>query len=171
MNPMITRDQVHYLAEQCSDAPDEFQSIATRLLKKQRRLSRFFEQNAAPLGMVPAQVAPYMLSVCLRVIEQVGGRMYKVNSNQVEGATAASTTLSATSSCRRRLRRAREGLERPGAAPPARRSAVGTYDRPDENAEQHTSKTSRKLIYVLLWTAVEAIDMVWQAPEGWDQQL
>ena len=170
MNPMITRDQVHYLAEQCSDAPDEFQSIATRLLKKQRRLSRFFEQNAAPLGMVPAQVALYMLSVCLRVIEQVGGRMYKVNSNHIDAATARvndalGNIFPADDGF---AERAKGWSDR---AQPHLLDEVlwALYDRPDENAEQaHLEDEQKALIYVLLWTAVEAIDMVWQAPEGWD---
>jgi hypothetical protein len=170
MNPSISRPQVHHLAEQCSDSPDDFQSVAARLLKKQRRLSRFFEENAAPLGMVPAQVALYMLSVCLRVVEQVGGRMYKVNSSHIEAATARVNDnlgnifpLDAGFS-----ERAKAWTDR---AQPHLLDEVlwALYDRDDENAEQaHLEDEQKALIYVLLWTAVEAIDMVWQAPEGWD---
>jgi len=170
MNPTISRDQVHFLAEQCSDAPDEFQAIATRLLKKQRRLSRFFEQNAAPLGMVPAQVALYMLSVCLRVVEQIGGRMYKVNSSHIEAATARVNDSLGD------IFPADDGFaERAGAfadrAQPHILDEVlwALYERPDENAEQaHLEDEQKALIYVLIWTAIEAVDMVWQAPEGWD---
>ena len=170
MNPTISRDQVHFLAEQCSDAPDEFQAIATRLLKKQRRLSRFFEQNAAPLGMVPAQVALYMLSVCLRVVEQIGGRMYKVNTSHIEAATARVNDALGN------IFPADEGFaERAGGwadrAQPHLLDEVlwALYERPDENAEQANLEDEQKaLIYVLIWTAIEAVDMVWQAPEGWD---
>ena len=66
-NPAILRDEVHTLAEACGDAGDEFQSTATRLIKNQRRLSRFFEQNMAAMGPMPAQVSLYMLSVVLRI--------------------------------------------------------------------------------------------------------
>ena len=44
-NLAIPRSQVHRLAEACSDAGDAFQPTATRLIRRQRRLSRFFEQN------------------------------------------------------------------------------------------------------------------------------
>jgi len=172
MNPAITRAQVHFLAEQCSEAPDDFQPIATRLLKKQRRLSRFFEQNAAPLGLVPGQVALYMLSVCLRVVDQIGGRMYKVNSNHIEAATARVNDALGG------IFPADDGFSERAKAHTDRAQLHlldevlwALYDRPDENAEQaHLEDHQKALIYVLLWTAVEAIDMVWQAPEGWDPE-
>jgi hypothetical protein len=170
MNPVISRVQVHHLSEQCSNAPEEFQSIAPRLLKKQRRLSRFFEQNAEPLGMVAGQVALYMLSVCLRVVDQVGGRMYKVNSTHIEAATA-------------RVNDALGGIfpaddgffERASKHADRAQSHLldevlwALYERPEEDAEQaHLEDHQKALIYVLLWTAVEAMDMVWQAPADWD---
>lgn len=170
MNPVITRDEVHYHSEQCSDAPEAFQAVAPRLLKKQRRLSRFFEQNAEPLGLVAGQVALYMLSVCLRVVDQVGGRMYKVNSNHIEAATARvndalSEVFPADAGF---FERAKNYSDR---AQPHLLDEVlwALYERPDENAEQaHLEDHQKALIYVLLWTAVEAMDMVWQAPSEWD---
>ena len=58
------RDIVHLHAEACSDAGDAFQSTAMRLVKDQRRVSRFIEQNMEPLGPLAGQVALYMLTVC-----------------------------------------------------------------------------------------------------------
>lgn len=170
MNPAISREQVHFLAEQCSDHPDDFQPIATRLLKKQRRLSRFFEQNATPLGLVPGQVALYMLSVCLRVIDQIGGRLYKVNSSHLEAATARvndslGDIFPADDGF---LERAKAHADR--SQPHLLNEILwALYERPDEEAEQaHLEDHQKALIYVILWTAVEALDMVWQAPEGFD---
>ena len=85
-NSAILRDEVHTLAEACGDAGDEFQPTATRLIKNQRRLSRFFEQNMAAMGPMPAQVSLYMLSVVLRIFEQVGGRMKKVTGQDLDAA-------------------------------------------------------------------------------------
>ena len=170
MNPVITRAQVHFLSEQCSDDPEGFQAIAPRLLKKQRRLSRFFEQNAQPLGLVSGQVALYMLSVCLRVVDQIGGRMYKVNSSHIEAATARVNDALGD------IMPADDGFfERARAWNDRAQSHLldevlwALYEREDENAEQaHLEDNHKALIYVLLWTAVEAIDMVWQPPAEWD---
>ncbi len=79
-NPAIPRDQVHALAEACSDQGEEFQSTAARLLKNNRRLSRFFEQNVDPMGAMSAQVGLYMLSVSLRIFDKIGGRLDRVDS-------------------------------------------------------------------------------------------
>ena len=87
-NPAIDRDRVHTLAEACSDEGESFQTTASRLIKRQRRLSRFFEQNVGPMGPMAAQVGLYMLSVSLRIFEQVGGRMDKVNGADLNAATA-----------------------------------------------------------------------------------
>ena len=46
-NTPISRETVHSLAEACSDQGELFQPVAARLIKHQRRLSRFFEQNVA----------------------------------------------------------------------------------------------------------------------------
>ena len=87
-NTAINRDKVHALAEACSDQGDAFQSVATRLIKNQRRLSRFFEQNVGEMGPLASQVGLYMLSVSLRIFDQIGGRLSKVNSDDIASATA-----------------------------------------------------------------------------------
>ena len=87
-NPAINREKVHALAEACSDQGEAFQPVATRLIKHQRRLSRFFEQNVAEMGPMASQVGLYMLSVSLRIFDQVGGRMGKVNGDDLNAATA-----------------------------------------------------------------------------------
>ena len=49
-NAAIPRERVHELAEACSDEGPGFQQRAARLIKEQRRLTRFFEQNMAELS-------------------------------------------------------------------------------------------------------------------------
>ena len=87
-NLAINREKVHSLAETCSDEGEAFQPVATRLIKHQRRLSRFFEQNVSEMGPMASQVGLYMLSVSLRIFDQVGGRMGKVNGEDLKAATA-----------------------------------------------------------------------------------
>ena len=75
-NAPISREKVHSLAEACSDQGESFQPVATRLIKHQRRLSRFFEQNVAEMGPMASQVGLYMLSVsesrCLLIVHISG---------------------------------------------------------------------------------------------------
>ena len=164
MNPVITRAQVHFLCEQCSDDPEGFQAIAPRLLKKQRRLSRFFEQNAEPLGLVAGQVALYMLSVCLRVVDQVGGRMYKVNSNHIDAATAR------VNDALGEIMPPDGGFfERAKAHSDRAQSHLldevlwALYERDElKEEEQALDAKQSALIYIMLWTAVEALDSKWR---------
>ena len=73
--------------EACSDQGDAFQPVATRLIKNQRR-SRFFEQNVGEMSPLASQVGLYMLSVSLRIFDQIGGRLSKVNGEDIASATA-----------------------------------------------------------------------------------
>ncbi len=168
MNAAITRAQVHYIGEQCSAAPDDFQAAAMRLLKDQRRLSRFFEQNAEPLGMIAGQVALYMLSVSIRIFEQTGGRMYKVNSSHLQAAQLkVNDSLGEVFPADDGFAERAKAVDR---AQPHLLDEVlwALYENGDENAEQtHLEPHHKALIYVLLWTAVEAMDMVWQPAKGW----
>ena len=173
-NPAITRAQVHELAEACSDAAEKFQSTATRLVKEQRRLSRFFEQNFADMGPMPGQVSLYMLSVVLRIFEQMGGRMHKVAGRDIDEAVA-------------RIDAVAEQLLPPDRELNARAKAIewraqphildevlwALYERDDDEkkeGETDLDPEQSALVYTLLWAAVEALDNNWTPPPGWDPE-
>jgi hypothetical protein len=169
-NPAIPRDQVHTFAEACSDEAEAFNPTATRLVKDQRRLSRFFEQNMDAMDPMAAQVALYMLSVSLRVFEQVGGRMKKVNGADLAAAGArVNAQLEA-------IFPADAGFgERAKAADRAQPHLLdeilwALYERDGEDkkdAEVDLEPEQSAMVYLLLWTAVEALDANWGAPAGY----
>lgn len=168
-NQAISRERVHELAEACSADPEGFNVIATRLVKDQRRLSRFFEENAEPLGMVPAQVGLYMLTVCQRVFEGVGGRMKKVSGadiadaqRKVQAALPALAPFDADFG-----ERAKNWMDR---AQPHLLDEVlwALYERGETEGEMALDSKQRALVYVMLWAAVEALDANWSAPKGWN---
>jgi len=168
-NPAILRDQVHTLAEACGDAGDAFQSTATRLIKDQRKLSRFFEQNMGAMGPMPAQVSLYMLSVVLRIFEEVGGRMKKINGRDLSTAmervqAAAGELIPADESF---IERAQSIDWR--AQPHILDEVLwALYERDDkEEGEVDLDGDASALVYVMLWTAVEALDANWSPPSGW----
>lgn len=178
-NPAITRDQVHTLAEACGDEGEVFQSTATRLIKEQRRLSRFFEQNMETMGVLPGQVSLYMLSVVMRIFEQVGGRMRKVTSRDLAAATA-------------KVQGVAEGLLPPDDGFMDRVKAVdwraqphildevlwALYERDDEEdedgedgeAQADLEPAQSAMIYLMLWTAVEALDTNWTPAPSWSPE-
>lgn len=171
-NPAISRAQVHDLAEACSDAGDAFQPTAMRLVKEQRRVSRFIEQNMEPLGPLAGQVALYMLTVCLRVFEKVGGRMNKVSGKELDQATArvnavAEQLMPADESFHIRAK-AVEWRAQPHLLDEI---LWALYERDEEDKAEGEADLDPELsamIYLLLWAAVEAIDAKWRAPASWD---
>lgn len=167
-NPAIPRDEVHRLAEICGNDPAGHSPTAFRLLKEQRPLSRFIEQNAAAIGAVPAQVALYMLTVTIRVFEQVGGRMSKVSGETLDRAAARvhghmDEVLPPDKSL---AERARAVADR---AQPHLLDEIlwALYEREDSEKKEGESDLDPQqsaLVYFLLWTAVEALDASWRAP-------
>ena len=165
-NPAISRDRVHALAEACSDEGEEFQSTASRLIKHQRRLSRFFEQNVGPMGPMAAQVGLYMLSVSMRIFDQVGGRMDKVTGGTLNEAAAkiqeeAARLLPADDGF---LARAK-GVE--WRAQPHLLDEIlwALFEREEKNeGEVDLEPDKAALVYLMLWAAVECLDANWRAP-------
>lgn len=170
-NQPISRERVHELAEACSANPEGFQITATRLLKEQRRISSFLEENGQELGFVAGQVAMYMLSVSMRVFEGVGGRMKKVNSDdiaaaqrKVRAALPALAPFDADFGAR-----AKQWMDR---AQPHLLDEVlwALYERPDQSeVEAPLDHKQSALIYIVLWVAIEALDSKWSPPAGWNE--
>lgn len=167
-NPAINRDRVHSLAEACSEEGEGFQSTASRLIKRQRRLSRFFEQNVGPMGPMAAQVGLYMLSVSLRIFEQVGGRLDKVNGADLNSATAkiqsqTDTLLPADDGF---VSRAKSVEWR---AQPHLLDEIlwALFERDEKNeGEVDLEPDKAAMVYLMLWAAVESLDANWRAPDN-----
>ncbi len=165
-NPAIPRDQVHALAEACSDQGEEFQSTAARLLKNNRRLSRFFEQNVDPMGAMSAQVGLYMLSVSLRIFDKIGGRLDRVTGGQLNEATrkvnaAAEEVLPADGDFVARCK----GIE--WRAQPHLLDEIlwALFERDELNdGEVDMEPDKAAMVYMMLWVAIEALDNNWQPP-------
>jgi hypothetical protein len=165
-NAAIPRDRVHTLAEACSDEGEGFQSRATRLIKEQRRLTRFFEQNMAPMGPLPGQVALYMLTVVLRIFEQSGGRLKKVTGKDIDESVA-------------RVQAMTDQLMPADKTVPVRAKAIdwraqphildevlwALYEREEKEkkeGEVDLGEPESLMVYLMLWSAVEALDANWE---------
>jgi hypothetical protein len=167
-NPAIDRDRVHSLAEACSDDGDSFQSTASRLIKRQRRLSRFFEQNVGPMGPMAAQVGLYMLSVSLRIFEQIGGRLDKVNGSDLSAATtkiqAVTDTLLPADDDFVARAKAIEWRAQPHLLDEILWALFEREDKNEGEVDLETDKAA--MVYLMLWAAVESLDANWRSPEA-----
>jgi hypothetical protein len=168
-NPAIPRDDVHRLAEACSDDPQTFEPVAVRLSRAQRRVGRFVEANAQELGAQSAQIALYMSAVCMRIFEQIGGRMQKVNGRDLDQASA-------------RISEVVGELYPVDDDFPARCKAVEWRAQPHlldevlwalfekeekEEGEVDLELEHSALVYLTMWAAVEAMDSRWAPPKGY----
>ena len=167
-NPAISREKVHTLAEACSDEGEAFQPIATRLIKHQRRLSRFFEQNVSEMGPMASQVGLYMLSVSLRIFDQVGGRMGKVNGDDLSAATAkvqqaAGEIFPADDTFHERAKSI-DWRAQPNLLDEILWALFERDDKTEGEVDLEPDKAA--LVYIMLWAAVEALDANWKAPEN-----
>lgn len=178
VQPIISREEVHRYAEACSDDAVAYQPIAARLMREQKRLARFIEQNAKALGANESQVALYMASVCLRVFDCVGGRMDKVPGRDLDAAAArvsavVESLLPFDDQLPTRVRQiewraqphlldeilwalyeredAKEGEEKKGEG-----EDPGKLD-PEKAA----------LLFLTMWPMVEAMSVNWHAPGGY----
>ncbi len=165
-NPVIPRDRVHEYAEACSEMGMGFQPIATRLLKDQNRLKTFMEQNFTEIDPLAGQVALYMLSVCMRIFDQVGGRMKKVNGIDLKKA-------------QKKVNAEVEKLLPLDKGFPDRAKEISwrsqpnvldeilwaLYERKDEEKKEEEAVLDDKqsaMIYLMLWTSVECLEGKWR---------
>jgi len=163
-NPAIPREEVHAYSEECSDMGLEFQSVATRLLKDQKSIKNYIEKQFSKVDPLAGQVANYMLSVCIRVFEQKGGRLKKVNNADINIAqrkvNAAVDALLPLDDDFSNRAKAYEGRAQPHLLDEI---LWALYEREDKNKdEQMLSEKQSALIYIMLWTAVEALDTKWR---------
>ena len=163
-NPLVPRDQVHTWSEAMGDAPDTHSSAISRLLKDQRRISRFVEENASSMAGMTGGVAMYLIGVILRMFDLAGGRLRKATWDDVRSAERRVGALVD------QLLPIDDGL-------PARARAVdraqahildealyALFIRDTKEEEQALDDLEAFKVYMLMWVATEALDANWSPP-------
>ncbi len=87
-NSLIPRTTVHAWSEAIGNSPMDHSSSLTRLLKDQRRLTRFIEENSQAMGGSTSGICVYMTGVIARMFEMAGGRLRNATWEQVRAAEA-----------------------------------------------------------------------------------
>ena len=163
---VISREDVHALAEACSDAGDSFRSVASRLLKDQKRLTNFMQRNMPQLEGETREVVLYMFAVCIRVFEQFGGRLKKAGGAEIDAASArvqgeAASLVPFDDGFPERVR----GVAWRAQPHLLDEALWALFERDDrEEGELDVPSDQAGLIFLLLWVAVEALDANWTPP-------
>lgn len=165
-NPFVARPQVHEWSETIGEVPEDHRSAITRLIRDQRRLSRFVEENAKSMVGVTGGVSVYLIGVILRMFDLAGGRMRNVTwedvraaeqyvQGQVDQLLPVDKTLP---------ERARKGVR---SQPHILDEALyALFERPPSDGEAAMDDTEAFKVYLLLWVAIEALDKNWTPPKG-----
>lgn len=166
-NPLLPRAIVHEWSESIGAHQTEHQSSITRLVREQRRLSRFVEENAKGMSTgVTGGVSVYLIGVVLRMFDLAGGRMRDVTWEQVRAAEARVKALVP------QVLPLDDGIvERLRAVPRAQAHVLdeaiyALMERDVKSEESPLDRTEAFKVYLLLWVATEALDANWTPPKG-----
>jgi hypothetical protein len=166
-NPFIPRAQVHAWSEAIGDEPEKHQAALTRLLKDQRRLTRFIEENAENLEGVTAGVSVYLTGVIVRMFDLAGGRLRSATWAQIREAEAKVNAsipdlmpLDATLP-----ERARNGNR--AQAHILDEALMALFDRDaDDEEEAQLEPLEAVKTYFMLSVVTEVLDANWRPPKG-----
>lgn len=168
MKPIISRETVHTLSEECSDMGEAFAAVALRIQGEQKTLLKHLEREFSRIDPMAGQVALYMTMVCVRVFEDGGGAgsvLRRVNQTSIDEATRAVRDQQAA------VLPIGEGfVERAQSAERSQPHLLdevlwALYERGEEELreqEADLSDVQKVQIYFMLWIAVEALNRKWR---------
>lgn len=165
-NPYLPRQQVHEWSDAIGNDPEN--PALQRLLKQQRRLSRWIEENAENLSGPTAGVALYLVGVVARIFDLAGGRLKAATWEQVREAekrvlAAVDELLPLDDSLPERAR-AISWRAQPHILDEA---LMALFERPKQLEEEQELDLGETLkVYLIMWVATEVLDQNWQPPKG-----
>lgn len=162
-NAFLPRDWVHARSEEIGETALSEQSALSRLLKDQRRLTRWLEENAGNLEPVSGGVAVYLFGVVARMFDLAGGRLRKATWEQVRSAekrvgSAAGSLLPFDEGFQERVRTI-EWRAQPHLLDEA---LMNLFDREAGDDEEDLAPTEAGKVFFLLWVAIEVLDQNWK---------
>jgi hypothetical protein len=166
MNALMPRTQVHAWSEDIGARADDHRAPITRLIRDQRRLSKFVEENAASLGPATAGIAVYLIGVVLRMFDLAGGRLRNVTWDDVREAERRVQDQVD------RLLPVDDGLVARARAIPRAQAHIldealyALFERPPIEGEPEIGGPEALKTYLLMWVATEALDKNWTPPKG-----
>jgi hypothetical protein len=166
-NAYINRPTVHDWSDKIGEEPAAHQAALARLLKDQRRLGRFIEENRASMQGPTAGVATYLVGVVMRMFDLAGGRLRGATWEQVRDAEArvgavAASLLPVDAGFADRVRKI-EWRAQPHILDEA---LMALFARPADakDDEADVAEAEKAKIFFLMWVATEVLDANWTPP-------
>jgi len=167
-NAYISRQDVHAWSDQIAEQAEQHQSAIMRLLKNQRRLTRFIEENAASMHPATAGISQYMVGVVTRIFDLAGGKLrgatweqVRAAQHKVMGSVEALLPLDDGFADRARA----QDRAQPHILDEA---LMALFDTETSDEEEEVEPAELFKIYLLMWVATEVLDGNWTAPKGFD---
>lgn len=169
-NAFIPRDIVHEWSEQIGADAMEHQSTLQRLLKNQRRLTRFLEENHENLDPMSAGVGLYLFGVVARMFDLAGGRLKSATWSQIRDAekrvgAQIGELLPVDDEFPARVR------EKATRAQPhiLDEALMALFERTELSEEEaNLDKNQAFRIFCLMWVATEVFDENWRPPSSFE---
>lgn len=167
-NPFIPRETVHAWSEEIGDHPDQHNSSLQRLIKQQRRLTRWIEENRAPMQGATAGVSIYLTGVVARMFEMAGGRlkgatwaMVREVESDVQGKIAGLLPLDGF------LDRLHAFGDR--AQPHILdEAAMVLFEAERRDNEEPLDEAESLKVLAVLWVVIEVLDRCWRPPGSFE---
>jgi hypothetical protein len=161
-NAFVPRETVHQWSETIGANPLEHQSAFSRLLRDQRRLTRFVEENKESMSQGTAQITAYLVGVVARMFDLAGGQMKSASWEQVR---ATEKRLQAMVP---QLLPIDAGFaERARGVPRAQahmldEAIMALFERPKREGEPDMAEVEKVKCYLTLWVCTEVLDENWR---------
>lgn len=167
-NPYIPRPLVHLWSDAIGETATENQASLQRLLRDQRRLTRFVEENAESMHRTTAGVAVYFIGVVARMFDLAGGRLRTATWEQIRTAeakiqAAIPSLLPLDDGLPERLRAVVPWRAQPHILDEA---LMALLERKPAKGEAEVPKEESLKIFFLVWLCVEVLDQGWSPPAG-----
>ena len=167
-NAFLPRELVHEWSDAIGADPTEHQATLTRLLKAQRRLTKFVEENQADMEPATAGVTIYLVGVLVRLFDLAGGQLRSATwaqlreaSAKVQGAIPSLLPLDET--LPERIRKF-EGRAQPHVLDEALMALFERGARSEEEANLSTDESVK--VFLLMWVVTEVLDANWRPPKS-----
>jgi hypothetical protein len=165
-NPIMPRAQVHAWSESIGDEQTEHEAALNRLLKDQRRITRFIEENAESFEGAGGGVCTYLVGVICRIFDLAGGRLKSATWSQVREASArvqgaAGDLLPLDESFQERAR----GVSWRAQPHVLDEALMALFETAPDQDEEDLHRAEAFKVYLMLWVATEVLDQNWKPPK------
>lgn len=169
MNPHIPRATVHAWSDLLADHATEHTTSLQRLIKDQRRLTRFIEENQKQMNPATTGVCIYMTGVIARMFEMAGGRLKTASWDDVRAAEArvkahVGALLPLDDGFLGRLHAIADRAQ----AHIVDEAAMVLFESEREEGEEELDKVEALKVLLLSWVVTETLDANWTPPKGFE---